>query len=81
MKNLEIVKESNSPKWDPFSALKELTGTHSTMTSRNFELFDDEGGVFKIFELRGNWVVNSFRALTFFLFLFLVSRQEKERQF
>lgn len=78
MKFKSLTENLDFPKRELFSALKELTGTHRLKTSRNFELFDDGGGVFKISESRAKWEAYSFRALTFFLFLCLVSRQEKE---
>lgn len=81
MKFKTIAENIDFPKRELFSALKESTGTYRSKTSRNFDMTDPRacrGGVFKISESRAGWVVNSFRALTFFLFLFLVSRQEKE---
>lgn len=61
---------SSRAKCDPFFAprVKDL-GTHWPKMRRNFELFDDEGGVFKIQVLRTKWV-RLLSSARLFLFLF-----------
>ena len=51
-KNTLVSIKSSCPKWDLQMALEEWFGTYHSKARRNFKLFDDEGGVFKISETR-----------------------------